>query len=604
MCGIIGHVGHLNTAQVIIDGLARLEYRGYDSTGICLKSPTGKLLQYKKAGKLKNLLAILPPQQLVSHIGIGHTRWATHGAVSDLNAHPHGHQDLSIVHNGIIENAQELTQQLTQEGWNFQSQTDSEIFLALTSKYLAQQPLELAVAAAFRQIEGNSAFVAMERASDKIVAIKRGAPLACGQNAATDNLFVCSDPYALIGHAQEVFFPADEVLCILDPTSPGSKPSLHFLELDQSPSSRVLRQQQHPQLKPSEKGHFDHYMLKEIHQQPELIRKFTHYYLNGDGRLALQQVAPLRPRLIHLAACGTAWHAGLCIKNMIEKNNHIPVHVELASEFRYHSPLLTPQDLGVFLSQSGETADTLAAQKLCHQQGLTTLAIVNTQGSTLFRESTHNLLIQAEAEVAVASTKAFTLMVLTGHLFSQQLSGNSLEPLRPEIDLLADRIESLLASRQQLQQVAQEIYQKKGFLYTGRGPYFPIALEGALKLKEISYVHAEGYAAGELKHGPIALIDQEMVNIALVGPEHYAKSLSNLEEVRARGGVIVAIGHDQSQHLAQTSDYFLPLDFSQLPNLGPLLANVVTQLLAYDIARCKGTDIDRPRNLAKSVTVE
>ena len=605
MCGIVGHVGTQNAVEVIVDGLSRLEYRGYDSAGICFKGRSGKLVQYKRAGKLENLTKVLAYKNPVSHIGIGHTRWATHGKVTDFNAHPHGNQKINLVHNGIIENSKQLRSQLEGEGWVFKSETDSEVFLVLVTKYLGAKktarPLEEAVIAAFQKIRGNSAFVIMESGSDKIVAVKRAAPIVCGKGAGGKNLFVSSDPYALIGHTTEVFFPEDNVVCILDPES---RSKIRFMEFDCSPSQRVLSQKQDKNLELSEKGQFDHYMLKEIYEQPRLIRNLASFYLHGDGKHYLQKIQDLRPRLFHLSACGTAWHAGLCLKGLIEKNNNIPVSVDLASEFRYRGPLLSEGDIGLFISQSGETADTLAAQGLCREKGLQTVSIVNVEGSTLFRYSDYNLVIKAGTEVGVASTKAFTLMVLTGHLLSQQLTNRDSKQLDLEMELLASRIEELLDRSDQIQQIAHDIYQRKGFLYTGRGKYFPIALEGALKLKEIAYVHAEGYAAGELKHGPIALVDEDIVNIALIGPELYEKTLSNIQEVYARNGIVVAVGPQGDGELAKMSRHYLPLDFSGLEDLSPLLVNVVTQLLAYYVARDKGTDIDRPRNLAKSVTVE
>ncbi|MCY4644242.1 MAG: glutamine--fructose-6-phosphate transaminase (isomerizing) [Bacteriovoracales bacterium] len=608
MCGIVGYVGIKNAVEVILDGLSRLEYRGYDSAGICLKDKDGKLIQYKKTGKLENLTKVLVEESPSSSpIGIGHTRWATHGSVTDFNAHPHGNEKINVVHNGNIENSKQLKNRLESEGWTFCSETDSEVFLVLLTKYLQTGPngsplsLEEAFSLAFEEIEGNSAFVAMERGSNKIVAVKKGAPIVCGQSENGDNLFVASDPYALLGHTNEVFFPEDGVICLLNPDGPKK---ILFKELNGRPSSRVFSQKQNRNLRPSHRGRFDHYMLKEIYEQPDLIRKFADHYTHGEGSHSLENIKNLTPRLFHLSACGSAWHAGLCLKNFVEKDNGIPVLVDLASEFRYRNPLLSDRDIGLFISQSGETADTLAAQKLCLEHGLQTISIINIEGSTLYRKSDYNLLIKAGQEIGVASTKAFTLMVLTGHLFSQKLASNDLGQCHTKMMELADGIEKVLSMSDRIQEVAHEIYQKKGFLYTGRGKYFPIALEGALKLKEIAYVHAEGYAAGELKHGPIALIDQDMVNIALIGPELYGKTLSNIEEVRARNGIMVIIGPQGDKELERLCRYYLPLDFSGSSELNPLLVNVVTQLLAYYMARYKGTDIDRPRNLAKSVTVE
>ena len=607
MCGIVGYVGAKNAVKIIMEGLSRLEYRGYDSAGICLKGQQGEFVQYKKVGKLKNLFQVLAGENPSSHIGIGHTRWATHGKVTDFNAHPHGNKIVNLVHNGIIENSKELKSQLEREGYTFHSETDSEVFLALVSKYLKTEQsgrptsLEEAVSTAFQNIQGNSAFVIMERGSDKIIAIKRAVPIVCGVESEGKNLFVSSDPYALIGYADEVFFPEDDVVCILDRES---SEQIRFIELDQSPSDRVFVQKQNHDLHISEKGKFDHYMLKEIYEQPQLIYRLLSFYLRGNGRDLLNRIEGLSPRFFHISACGTAWHAGLCIKNFIEQDNKIPVAVDFASEFRYRTPLLSPQDLALFISQSGETADTLAAHKLCSEHGLKTISIVNVEGSTLFRNSDYNFPIKGGREVGVASSKAFTLMVLTGYLLSKKLAGNDLNQFQSQIEQLAVRIEDVLSKSEQIRAIARDIYQKKGFLYTGRGNYFPIALEGALKLKEIAYVHAEGYAAGELKHGPIALVDDEIVNIALIGPELYEKTLINVEEVCARDGVMVTVAPQGDQALAKISRHCLQLDYSGLGELSPLMLNVVVQLLAYYIAWYKGTDIDQPRNLAKSVTVE
>lgn len=600
MCGIIGYVGKKNAVEVIIDGLTRLEYRGYDSAGICLKNQDGHLVQHKRAGKLNNLVDFLVQKKPDSHIGIGHTRWATHGRATDFNAHPHGNEKVNLVHNGIIENFQELREGLIKEGWNFKSETDSEVFFALIAKYL-KGSLEDAVVSAFREIRGNSAFVVMEEGSDKIIAIKRATPLVCGKSLSGEDLFISSDPYALLGHANEVFFPEDDVICVFDTKS---KERIRFKELDGSTSKRFEIQKIGSDFQLSDRGIYDHFMLKEIYEQPYLIRKFINFYVKGDGRKQLEKIKDLKPKQFHLCACGTAWHAGLCIKNIIEKKNAIPVNIDIASEFRYRNPLISKEDIGLFVSQSGETADTLAAQKLCQDSDIKTLSIVNAEGSTLFRESDYNLIIKAGTEVGVASTKAFTLMVLTGYLFSLQLKGEDMEDAVKEIERLADRIKEVIDMSDQIKKISKKIYEKKGFFYTGRGKYFPIALEGALKLKEIAYVHAEGYASGELKHGPIALIDEGMVNIALIGPELYEKTLSNIEEVYARGGTMVVIAPEGRRELTKIGHHLISLNFSGLENLSPLLVNVATQLLAYYIALYRGTDIDQPRNLAKSVTVE
>ncbi len=602
MCGIVGYRGDKNAVNIVLEGLTRLEYRGYDSAGICLKLSNGDLQQFKKIGKISNLKSTLSKTNPKSELAIGHTRWATHGKVTDLNAHPHGNELVNVVHNGIIENASELKKQLQKEGEVFYSETDSEVFVVLLTRLLKQgNNLEQACVKAFKYVEGNSAFVMMEKSTQKIVAIRRAAPLVCAQDSSSNDVFVSSDPYALVGFADQLIFPEDEVVCLLDPES---EIKIQLLELDGSESKRFLSKDQDMDLEISDKGEFDHYMMKEIHEQPELIGRFLDFYFSGDGKDHLDIVKNLSPRLFHVSACGTALHAGLVIKNYIEKINKIPCHIDFASEFRYRNPLLDKEDLGLFISQSGETADTLAAQKLCKDNGLKTLSILNVEGSSMYRESDYNLLIKASTEIGVASTKAFTLMALTGFLFSHRIAGTDFKNIKNEIETLKERINELINRKHELESIAEGIYQKKGFLFTGRGKYFPIALEGALKLKEIAYVHAEGYAAGELKHGPIALIEDSMVNIAIIGPELYEKTRSNIEEVKARKGIIVSFGPENDESLVELSDYYFPLNFKGLDELSPLYVNVANQLLSYYVARFKGTDIDKPRNLAKSVTVE
>ena len=350
-------------------------------------------------------------------------------------------------------------------------------------------------------------------------------------------------------------------------------------------------------------------MLKEIYEQPSLIEKLTELYLAGDGLEQLKELASFVPKNIHLAACGTALHAGLVIKNFFEKYNKIRVLSDYASEFRYKPLVLRDDELGLFISQSGETADTLACQELCANEGLKTYSIVNVEGSTLFRNCDENLMIHAGVEIGVASTKAFTQQVLTGYLLSKAISSdlkdvNECEKIKTEFLTLSSRVSELLTRTEEIKKIAQEIYQHNGFIFTGRGEEFPIALEGALKLKEIAYVHAEGYAAGELKHGPISLIDENMVNIAIVSPDLYEKTLSNAEEVKARRGIMVVIGQQGDTVLEEMSDFFVGLDYAGLSDTKPVLTNIVLQLLSYYIAKLKGTDIDKPRNLAKSVTVE
>lgn len=605
MCGIVGYIGSQNGVDVIVEGLSRLEYRGYDSAGLCLKDESGNLVQFKKAGKIENLKKVLSSQAkeiLNSSLVIGHTRWATHGGVTDFNAHPHGNDIVNVVHNGIIENATELRNELETEGYEFKSETDSEVFLVLTTKFKKEgNDIFESVRKAFGLITGNSAFVVMEQSSNSIVAVKRGAPLVCGTNNANGELFVSSDPYALVGYADELYFPDDEVFVFLNQKDAKK---IEFFAKDGEPSTLFLKQTQSMDLEVSDKGAFDHYMIKEIHEQPDLINAFMNYYFHGSGKAILDKISELDAKRIHIAACGTAWHAGLVIKDFIEKYIRITCTVDLASEFRYRDPLIFPSDIGLFISQSGETADTLAAQELCKEAGLPCVSIINTEGSTIYRNCDLNLLIKAGTEVGVASTKAFTLQCLTGYLASRRLETDDVSIYKSQLELLQKRIQEVISREQEIKDIASAIFEKRGFLYTGRGMFYPIALEGALKLKEIAYVHAEGYAAGELKHGPIALIDENMVNVALVGPALYEKTRSNIEEVKARKGVIVTVGPANDKDLEKLSDYYFGVNFEGLEDLSPLLVNVFTQLLSYYIAREKGTDIDKPRNLAKSVTVE
>ncbi|MFY7992905.1 MAG: glutamine--fructose-6-phosphate transaminase (isomerizing) [Bacteriovoracaceae bacterium] len=603
MCGIVGYTGPGNSVGPIIEGLSRLEYRGYDSSGICLKL-NGQLQILKKEGKLDNLKALLKEKNPSSHTGIGHTRWATHGAVTTDNAHPHGNETFAVVHNGIIENAGTLKKELIAEGWEFKSQTDSEVFLVLLTKFFKQTNSTLqAITKAFNLITGNSSFVIIEKASDKLYGIKRSAPLVVGDNKETREAYVSSDPFALIGYAPNIYFPQDGVIC--EGVVTANAVTINFYELDLSPSTRFKSQSNAMSMDATSKGTYEHYMLKEIHEQAALVDKLAAYYIKNDGRKILDELKGFKPAGWHITACGTAWHAGLVIKNYIEQINRQRCAVEIASEFRYKNPIINQNEVGLFISQSGETADTLACQELCAEKKVSTFSIVNTEGSTLFRNSNKNFLIHAGVEIGVASTKAFTLQALTGYFMSRAMEGTLDNPaLFAEVQLLSNRINEICADAESLKVVAEKIYTKKGFLFTGRGVYFPIAFEGALKLKEIAYVHAEGYAAGELKHGPIALIDENIVNIAIVGPELLEKTVSNVEEVKARRGIMVVVGPKDSPEIEHLADLYIGLNFEGLPNLAPLMVNVVLQFLAYHIAKLKGTDIDKPRNLAKSVTVE
>jgi len=602
MCGIVGHLGPADAVDIVVEGLRRLEYRGYDSAGVTFVDGNQQIKTYKKSGKIENLSKALEDINTSSMAAIGHTRWATHGVVSDLNAHPHQYENISIVHNGIIENAVALKEEL--KDFNFQTETDSEVFLALVVHFKKNQPLKDAVISAFKKTRGHSAFVVLCGETRDIFSMRSGAPLVCGTMASDSRALVSSDPYALIGVCERIYFPENEVLCHLSTTN---KELLAFFELDGTPSKRYQSKKQEATLDTVEKGGHEHYMLKEIHEQPGLIRSLCQYYFRGDGAETLEKFAKIKAKRFHIIACGTAYYAGLVVRDYLESLSGIPCSFEVASEFRYRNPIIEESDVALFISQSGETADTLACQELCKSKGIKTYSLVNVEGSTLYRECTDNLLIRAGIEIGVASTKAFTQMSLTGRLLAQALFTSKKvdkEKLEAMFDLLANRIDGVLAQTDHIKKIAEDIYTKNGFFYTGRYTYFPIALEGALKLKEIAYVHAEGYASGELKHGPIALIDENMVNVAIVGPELFDKTISNIQEIKARKGIIVSIGEEGNKDLIDLSDFFIPLNFEGLKELSPVYVNVVNQLLAYYMAKFMGTDIDKPRNLAKSVTVE
>ncbi|WP_044557143.1 glutamine--fructose-6-phosphate transaminase (isomerizing) [Halobacteriovorax marinus] len=607
MCGIVGHIGPKDSVDIVLEGLRRLEYRGYDSAGVSFIDESNNLQIFKKSGKLDNLKSTLEGKDYTARMCIGHTRWATHGEVNDTNSHPHMKDHISIVHNGIIENAASLRKELAAGGYEFQSDTDSEVFLSLLTRELASgKSFKQAMLDSFSLVEGNSAFVVLNQDVLEIMAIKKGAPLVCGINEIDSEAFVSSDPYALAGMASQLYFPADNVLCHL---SAKNKNLINFYDDKGEPTDKYMSKKQDMSVGPTDKGDFEHFMLKEIHEQPELIRSLTQFYFHGEGLESLKKAGSFKPSKFHMTACGTAYYAGLLIRDFLETYNKIPCAPELASEFRYRNPLLIEGESGLFISQSGETADTLAAQELCTESKLKTLSIVNVDGSTLFRNCDNNLLIRAGIEIGVASTKAFTQQVLTGRLLSLALSDELSEEskrvkLTSKFSLLAEKIDHLISRSKEIKDIAESVYNHKGFFYTGRGIYYPVALEGALKLKEIAYVHAEGYAAGELKHGPIAMIDEDMVNVALVGPELFEKTVSNIQEIKARKGVILTIGPKDHEELEELSDYYFGIDFDGLEELSPIYINIVNQLLAYYIAKYKGTDIDKPRNLAKSVTVE
>ncbi len=616
MCGIIGYTGSRQAVPILLDGLRKLEYRGYDSAGVAVlvaaperrATPGLRVDVVRCKGKIAALAEQLANTPLTGTCGIGHTRWATHGRPSEHNAHPHRAGAVAVVHNGIIENHAELRAELAASGRSFASETDSEVIAHLIERELQAAPdLPGALRRAIARLHGTWAIaVVHDSEPDTIVAARQSSPLLLGLGGAAAENFVASDVSAVLAHTRLVIDLEDGDIARVTPT--------HH-EIHDATGAAVQRLRRHIDWSPqaAEKQGFRHFMLKEIHEQPRAI----HATMIGNGAGVddvdfkdLTLDLGERARIVILA-CGTSWHAALAGRYLIESLARIPVEVDIASEFRYRDPIVRPGDIALAITQSGETADTLAALKEAGQRGARTLAICNVQGSSVSRIAQHTLYTHAGPEISVASTKAFTtqltmLTMLAIHLGRRTgtLAPERAKRLLEALHGLPRLVEHLLAQNASIRIIARRYMGARDCLFLGRGLCYPVALEGALKLKEISYVHAEGHASGEMKHGPIALVDEKMpvVVIALRGPG-YAKVLSNLEEVRARGGKIIALATAGDQALGDLAD-----DIIMVPDcaeeLQPVLASVPLQLLAYHFADLKGSDVDQPRNLAKSVTVE
>ena len=609
MCGIVGYVGPRPVADILYGGLSRLEYRGYDSAGLAVFDGTQTRV-VRAVGKLSNLMELLKKRPLEGTVGIGHTRWATHGRPSEENAHPHTAGPITVVHNGIIENHLALRAALESRGHVFQSETDTEIFSHfIREKVDAGLDLESAVRAVLAHIEGAYAIVVLSSLEpDKLVAAKNASPLVVGLG--DGETFLASDVPALLSHTRDVIFLHEGELVVIN--RDGARLStIEGVPVERAPTRITWSPAQ------AEKGGFKHFMLKEIHEQPRAMTDTLRGRISLEsGDVHLEDVhldAGLLAglRRIVIVACGTAWHAGLIGRRFIEEATRIPVDVDLASEFRYRDPIVGPDTLFIAVSQSGETADTLAALKEAKRRGARILAVCNVIGSSIAREADDLLYTHAGPEIGVASTKAFMTQMLGLHLLALWL-GRRLGRLDP--DTMRTRLEALLhlpgevervlAREAEVEAVARKYLNARDFLYLGRGINHAIALEGALKLKEISYIHAEGYAAGEMKHGPIALIDENMPVVVLSpqGP-HYDKTASNLQEARARLGRVIAVATEGDAQITRFADDVLWVP--DLPEgLQPFVTTVPMQLLAYYMADLKGTDVDQPRNLAKSVTVE
>ncbi len=616
MCGIVGYIGNRPAVPIILDGLKRLEYRGYDSAGLAVLQ-NGCLGVRRAQGKLRNLEDALQLNPVEGLYGIGHTRWATHGRPTEENAHPHRdcHGDIVVVHNGIVENYLQLKHQLEQEGHKFVTETDTEVIAHLVEKCYDGN-LENAVRDAVRQLTGVFALSVISRKDpDKIVAARSGPPVVVGLGK--DEFFVASDVPAILSHTRDMFFLADGDLAIL------TRDGVHLTDFNGRP---VKRQVSHILWDPimAEKGGYRHFMLKEIFEQPRAVRDTTLGRVGQEsGRIFMDEME-ISPRefkefrQVRIVACGTSWHAALAGKFMIERLARVPVEVDYGSEFRYRDPIVGRDTLTIVISQSGETADTLAAQREAKLKGSKTLAICNVVGSMITREAAGTLITHAGPEIGVASTKAFTGQLTALFLIAMYL-GQVRETLASDASLklverllhLPSQLEEILRHDAIYEDLAKTLFRATDFLYLGRGIHFPIALEGALKLKEISYIHAEGYPAGEMKHGPNALIDEHLPAVILATRDPnddasrilYEKTLSNIQEVKAREGIVVAVACEGDEEVAKLADHVIRIGATH-DLLLPILEVVPLQLLAYHIAVRRGCDVDQPRNLAKSVTVE
>ena len=617
MCGIVGYIGPKNAVPIILDGLRRLEYRGYDSAGIAVLEPDGCLTVRRASGKLRNLEDALKLSPIEGTFGIGHTRWATHGRPTEENAHPHRdcHGDIVVVHNGIVENYLTLKQQLMDEGHRFVTETDTEIIAHLVEKYYDGN-LENAVRDAVRKLSGVFALSVVSRKDpNKIVAARSGPPVVVGLG--DGEYFVASDVPALLSYTRDMFFLADGDVAVL------TRDGVHLTDFNGKP---VKRQVSHILWDPimAEKGGYKHFMLKEIFEQPRAVRDTTLGRVGQEsGRIFLDEMDISAKDFrafssVRIIACGTSWHAALAGKFMIERLARIPVEVDYGSEFRYRDPIVRPDSLTIVISQSGETADTLAAQREAKTKGSKTLAICNVVGSMITREAAGTLITHAGPEIGVASTKAFTGQLTALFLIAmymgqtrETLDEKTSHALVDQLLHIPSQLEELLRRDAIYEDLSKALFRSSDFLYLGRGVHFPIALEGALKLKEISYIHAEGYPAGEMKHGPNALIDGNLPTVVLATQDPndelshvlYEKTLSNIQEVKAREGIVVAVCCEGDEQVKKVADYVIPIGRTH-DLLLPILEVVPLQMLAYHIAVRRGCDVDQPRNLAKSVTVE
>lgn len=614
MCGIVAYIGKKQAFPIVLKGLKRLEYRGYDSAGIALLNE-GELNIYKRSGKVANLEAYASQHNVEGHAGIGHTRWATHGAPNDVNAHPHFSNDgtLAVIHNGIIENYDVLKKELISKGYTFKSETDTEVLVHLIDDIRKQENVWFgeALRIALHHVVGAYAIVVISKDEpNKLVAARKSSPLVVGIGNDGD-FFLASDATPIVEYTKKVVYLEDEEIAIADLTD-----GLRIYNIGDQEKTPYI-QQLELELEALEKGGYEHFMIKEIHEQPRSIHDCFRGRLNAEeGWVSLGGIREYEQKMIQanrliIVACGTSWHAGLVGEYLIEDLARINVEVEYASEFRYRNPIINENDVVIAISQSGETADTLAALELAKSKGATILGICNVVGSSISRITDAGSYTHAGPEIGVASTKAFTAQVTVLTLMALSLahkkgtlSETQFHTLLAELESIPEKVKQVLETNDEIEKIAAIYKDASNALYLGRGSSFPVALEGALKLKEISYIHAEGYPAAEMKHGPIALIDENMpVFVIATKGNSYEKVVSNIQEVKARKGKIIAIVTEGDKHVKEIADYVIEIPETD-EFLVPLLATIPFQLLSYHIAVMRGCNVDQPRNLAKSVTVE
>ncbi|TAN38211.1 MAG: glutamine--fructose-6-phosphate transaminase (isomerizing) [Nitrospirae bacterium] len=609
MCGIIGYTGSRNGVSVILEGLKKLEYRGYDSAGVAWFTENGSVDVRRCTGKIKNLAAVVEGEKLSGTTAIGHTRWATHGKPSEENAHPHRSDGIVIVHNGIIENYLDLKKGLSAKGYTFSSDTDTEVLCHLIREHSGKLPLEDAVREALKEVKGAYALAVInEKEPGKVVGVRKDSPLVVGLG--DGEYFIASDVPAFLNYSREVIFLDDGEMVVM--TADG----VCITRLDGSPVRKdVVTVTWSPAM--AEKGGYRHFMLKEIFEQPRAVSDTIRGRFSIEsGEVNIEEFGLSAGELggikkIFIVACGSSWHAALAGKYMIEELARIPVEVDIASEFRYRGPIISAENLMIVITQSGETADTLAAQREARRLGARVLSICNVVGSTSAREADAVFYTHSGPEIGVASTKAFLTQFTAVYLLAVALGQEkgSVDPARSrellqDLVLLPGKIEAALTVDDEVKAIAQDYVKARGFIYLGRGINYPMALEGALKLKEISYIHAEGYPAGEMKHGPIALIDEDLPVVILISKDSLLdKMLTSIQEVKSRGGRVIAISAEACSAVCEVSlNCLLVPDTNHF--LAPMLLAVPLQLLAYHIGVLRGCDVDQPRNLAKSVTVE